>query len=61
VASLDAENRDAVFDVIGSLASQGVAVLAVFHDAEAIERLATRGVYLTNGRLNAAPMMAHAG
>jgi alpha-D-ribose 1-methylphosphonate 5-triphosphate synthase subunit PhnL len=51
VSALDPANREAALDLIGDLTSQGVAVLAVFHDVEAMERLASRIVLMRNGRV----------
>ena len=51
VSALDPANREAALDLIGDLTSQGVAVLAVFHDIEAMERLASRIVLMRNGRV----------
>lgn len=51
VSALDPANREAALDLIGDLATQGVAVLAVFHDAEAMERLASRIVLMRDGRV----------
>lgn len=42
-------NREAALELIGSLAEQGVAVLAVFHDLDAMHRLASRVVLMANG------------
>ncbi|MBM7789404.1 ATP-binding cassette domain-containing protein [Tenggerimyces flavus] len=51
VSALDPANREAVLSMIASLSDSGVAVLSVFHDLEAIERLATRVVVLADGRV----------
>ncbi len=51
VSALDPTNRDAALELIGELTAQGVAVLAVFHDLEAMERLATKVVLLSDGRV----------
>lgn len=51
VSALDPANREAVLAMIGELTHAGVAVLSVFHDLEAIERLATRVVVLSDGRI----------
>ncbi|WP_214319793.1 phosphonate C-P lyase system protein PhnL [Nonomuraea sediminis] len=53
VSALDPVNREAVLAMIAELTSLGVAVLSVFHDFEAIERLATRVVVLDAGRVAA--------
>jgi alpha-D-ribose 1-methylphosphonate 5-triphosphate synthase subunit PhnL len=53
VSALDPANREAALDLIGDLTAHGVAVLAVFHDLEAMERLATRVVLLRDGRVEA--------
>ncbi|WP_190813271.1 ATP-binding cassette domain-containing protein [Saccharopolyspora pogona] len=49
VSALDPANREAALNLIGSLAEQGVAVLAVFHDLDAMRRLASRVVLMANG------------
>ncbi|WP_240505220.1 phosphonate C-P lyase system protein PhnL [Nocardia mangyaensis] len=54
VSALDPVNREAALDLIASLADQGVAVLAVFHDLAAMHRLATRVLVLRDGRVERA-------
>jgi alpha-D-ribose 1-methylphosphonate 5-triphosphate synthase subunit PhnL len=49
VSALDPRNREAVLQRIAALSSAGVAVLAVFHDLDAIARLADRVVVLADG------------
>lgn len=49
VSALDPVNRVFVLDLIADLRAQGVAVLSVFHDREAIEMLATRLVVIKAG------------
>jgi alpha-D-ribose 1-methylphosphonate 5-triphosphate synthase subunit PhnL len=51
VSALDPANREAVLGLVGDLAGLGVAVLAVFHDVDAMARLATRVVRLEHGRV----------
>jgi alpha-D-ribose 1-methylphosphonate 5-triphosphate synthase subunit PhnL len=51
VSALDPANRERALDLIASLSDSGVAVLAVFHDADAMRRLATRVVELRDGRV----------
>jgi alpha-D-ribose 1-methylphosphonate 5-triphosphate synthase subunit PhnL len=51
VSALDPVNREAVLALIERLAGAGVAVLSVFHDLDAIERLADRVVVLDGGRV----------
>lgn len=53
VSALDPHNRESVLELIAGLAADGVAVLSVFHDMEAIERLATRVVVLAGGLVTA--------
>ncbi|MGV9386375.1 ATP-binding cassette domain-containing protein [Nonomuraea sp. NPDC003707] len=53
VSALDPVNREAVLSMIADLTGAGVAVLSVFHDLDAIERLATRVVVLKDGRVAA--------
>ena len=49
VSALDPANRDAALDLIAGLTGQGVAVLSVFHDLDAMQRLATRVVVMADG------------
>ncbi|MEO1063263.1 MAG: ATP-binding cassette domain-containing protein [Actinomycetota bacterium] len=49
ISSLDPTNREAVLDRIAHLTELGVAVLAVFHDGDAMRRLADRVVVLDAG------------
>lgn len=51
VSALDPANRERALELIGSLADGGVAVLAVFHDAGAMHRLAGRVVELATGTI----------
>ncbi|KUN00108.1 phosphonate metabolism protein PhnL [Streptomyces yokosukanensis] len=51
VSALDPANREAALALIDSLAGQGVAVLAVFHDMDAIRQLASRVVFVADGRI----------
>lgn len=51
VSALDPDNRDAAIELIDGLAASGVAVLAVFHDVDAMHRLATRVVLMRDGRV----------
>jgi alpha-D-ribose 1-methylphosphonate 5-triphosphate synthase subunit PhnL len=51
VSALDAANREAVLSLVADLRSQGVGVLAVFHDLDAMRRLADRVVLLHRGRV----------
>ncbi|MQA03982.1 MAG: ATP-binding cassette domain-containing protein [Streptosporangiales bacterium] len=51
VSALDPVNREAVLGLIERLTGAGVAVLSVFHDLEAIERLADRVVVLGGGQV----------
>jgi alpha-D-ribose 1-methylphosphonate 5-triphosphate synthase subunit PhnL len=53
VSALDPANRELALNLVESLTSQGVAVLAVFHDLDAIRRLATRVLRLDGGRITA--------
>lgn len=53
VSALDPANRERAMDLVAGLARDGVAVLAVFHDAAAVARLATRAVRLDGGRVTA--------
>jgi alpha-D-ribose 1-methylphosphonate 5-triphosphate synthase subunit PhnL len=51
VSALDPVNRERALDMIAALSDAGVAVLAVFHDADAMRRLATRVVELRDGQV----------
>jgi len=51
VSALDPANRERAVELVASLAAAGVAVLAVFHDADVLRRLATRVVALADGRV----------
>ncbi|MFP3906236.1 MAG: phosphonate C-P lyase system protein PhnL [Acidimicrobiales bacterium] len=51
VSALDPENRESVLDLIADLTTKGVAVLAVFHDLDAMLRLASRVVLMRQGRV----------
>lgn len=59
VSALDPANREAVLAMIAELTEAGVAVLSVFHDLDAIERLATRVVVLDDGRVAADGAPSH--
>jgi len=50
-SALDPANREAAVDLVASLAGRAVAVLAVFHDLDAMRRLASRVVLLRDGRI----------
>lgn len=52
VSALDPANRERALALVESLTARGVAVLAVFHDADAMRRLATRVVQLADGRID---------
>ncbi|MFD4294722.1 phosphonate C-P lyase system protein PhnL [Rhodococcus sp. NPDC058532] len=51
VSALDPANRERALELIASLTAQGVAVLAVFHDLDAMHRLATRVIRFSDGRI----------
>lgn len=51
VSALDPANREAALELIATLTAQGVAVLAVFHDLDAMRRLASRVVLMREGRM----------
>ncbi|MGV9800686.1 phosphonate C-P lyase system protein PhnL [Mycobacterium sp. NPDC003449] len=51
VSALDPANREAALELIAALTAQGVAVLAVFHDLDAMRRLASRVVLMRDGRI----------
>lgn len=51
VSALDPANRERVLDLIADLTKRGVAVLGVFHDLDAMRRLASRVVVLDRGRV----------
>jgi len=52
VSALDPVNREAALELIDSLTAQGVAVLAVFHDLDAMHRLASRVVLMGGGTVD---------
>lgn len=51
VAALDPTNRGHAIDLIAELSTMGVAVLAVFHDLDAIARLSSRVLVMVNGQI----------
>ncbi|OBA60817.1 phosphonate metabolism protein PhnL [Mycobacterium sp. 1100029.7] len=51
VSALDPANREAALDLIATLTTQDVAVLGVFHDLDAMRRLASRVVLMREGRI----------
>lgn len=51
VSALDPQNRDSALELLAGLADHGVAVLSVFHDLDAMHRLASRVVVMANGRV----------
>jgi alpha-D-ribose 1-methylphosphonate 5-triphosphate synthase subunit PhnL len=51
VSALDPANRETALSLIGELTARGVAVVGVFHDLEAMRRLATRVVLMRDGRV----------
>ena len=51
VSALDPANREAALALIADLTHQGVAVLSVFHDLDAMARLATRVVLMRDGQI----------
>lgn len=51
VSALDPGNREAALRLIGELTDRGVAVLGVFHDLDAMRRLATRVALMEHGRI----------
>lgn len=51
LSALDPENRERALTLIASLTHRGVAVVSIFHDLEAIQRLASRVLVLEKGRL----------
>lgn len=51
VSALDPHNRDKALVMIERLASQGVSVLAVYHDMLIIRRVASRVIVMAQGRI----------
>ena len=51
VSALDPANREGVIEVVADLTARGATVLSVFHDLDAIRRLADRVVVLAGGRV----------
>lgn len=52
VSALDPVNRETALELIDSLTAQGVAVAAVFHDLDAMHRLASRVVLMAGGTVD---------
>lgn len=52
-SALDPGNRERALQLIEALTARGVAMLTVFHDLDAIRRLATRVLSLADGRIAA--------
>ncbi len=53
VASLDPRSRAAVLDLVEDLRNQGTAILSVFHDLDAVRRLADRVLLVNDGVVSA--------
>lgn len=53
VSALDPANRERALELIASLSARGVAVLAVFHDLDAMRRLASRVIRFSEGSIAA--------
>ncbi|MCV7410352.1 phosphonate metabolism protein PhnL [Mycobacterium florentinum] len=51
VSALDPANREAALELIAALATRDVAVLGVYHDVDAMRRLASRVVLMHDGRI----------
>ena len=51
VSALDPKNREVVLQVIQNLAEDNTTILSVFHDLDAMFRLADRVVVLSNGKV----------
>ena len=51
VSALDPENRERAIELISGLTRAGVAVLAVFHDLDAIATLASRIIVMSRGHI----------
>lgn len=51
VSALDPRNREAVLDVIDEVTDRGATVLSIFHDHDAMERLADRVAVLDDGHV----------
>ena len=49
VSALDPANREGVIEVVADLTARGATVVSVFHDLDAIRRLADRVVVLAGG------------
>lgn len=52
VSALDPANRELALELIASLSARGVAVLAVFHDLDAMRQLASRVIRFSDGRIS---------
>lgn len=53
VSALDPVNRERALELIASLSARGVAVLAVFHDLDAMRQLASRVIRFSEGSIAA--------
>jgi alpha-D-ribose 1-methylphosphonate 5-triphosphate synthase subunit PhnL len=51
VSALDPANREAALELIATLTTRDVAVLGVYHDLDAMRRLASRVVLMRDGRI----------
>ena len=51
ISALDPENRALALELIQELSQSGVAVLAVFHDLDAIEQVSDRIIAMEHGRI----------
>ncbi|MGE0879092.1 MAG: phosphonate C-P lyase system protein PhnL [Acidimicrobiia bacterium] len=49
ISALDPANKESVLQLIDELTTHGVAVLSVFHDMDAIARVATKVVWMSDG------------
>ena len=52
VSALDPANREAVLEVIDAVTSRGATVLSIFHDHDAMHRLADRVAVIDSGRVS---------
>ena len=51
VSALDPANREAVLDVIAGVTGRGATVLSIFHDLDAMHRLADRVAVIDGGKV----------
>jgi len=51
LAGLDPPGRSEIIDVLGSLRSQGIAIVVISHDVDGMDRICDRTITLDSGRI----------